>query len=280
MKTSLKRAAVLGATVIGLFGLSGGIAGAAETPVWVLPGVDGEALIGPISQLPTQALAPVYDVLTLLAGRAGPPNHRGAHCHEENPAARHRRRRDDRRRVVRGGVPGAGRRARDRRRAGHVQLPRQVHVRAVGRAGDRTDPVTECRAGKDHPRRLIPDQQRPGPWLAGPLAMFGPAIRQPYRRRSPWRRRSRHVPGSVRRARRAPRGSSVRAALRPEPHGYSVRAARAFRKETATVRAGAASRVRHHVGALTTSSDAPRGRPIGPARSAAFSMQLKKGPAA
>jgi len=68
MKTSLKRAAVLGATVIGLFGLSGGIAGAAETPVWVLPGVDGEALIGPISQLPTQALAPVYDVLTLLAG--------------------------------------------------------------------------------------------------------------------------------------------------------------------------------------------------------------------
>src|SRR5690606_32643832 len=72
----------------------------------------------------------------------------------------------------------------------------------------------------------------------------------------------------------------VRAALRPEPHGYSVRAARAFRKETATVRAGAASRVRHHVGALTTWSDAPRGRPIGPARSAAFSLQLKKGPAA
>ncbi|MFO7193965.1 hypothetical protein [Thermocrispum sp.] len=68
MRNALQRVAVLTVAVLGLLGLSHGVAGAAELPVWVLPGVDVGGVVGPISQLPTQALAPVYQVITLIAG--------------------------------------------------------------------------------------------------------------------------------------------------------------------------------------------------------------------
>jgi hypothetical protein len=68
MRRSLGRAAVLGAAVAGLLGLCGGIASADDTPVWILPGHDAGAVIGPAAQLPEQALAPVFEVMTLITG--------------------------------------------------------------------------------------------------------------------------------------------------------------------------------------------------------------------
>lgn len=49
-------------------GLGGGVAGAAETPIWLVPGADLGSLLGPTVQLPTEALAPVVQLLTFLAG--------------------------------------------------------------------------------------------------------------------------------------------------------------------------------------------------------------------
>ncbi|QUH00937.1 hypothetical protein HUO13_08990 [Saccharopolyspora erythraea] len=43
--------------------LSGGVAQAETTPVWLLPGVDAGAVLGPTAELPAQALRPVFDAI-------------------------------------------------------------------------------------------------------------------------------------------------------------------------------------------------------------------------
>jgi hypothetical protein len=63
----LSRALIAGAVGAVAFGVGGGVA-SADTPIWVAPGVDGSALLGPVADLPTTALAPVDQVLTYLAG--------------------------------------------------------------------------------------------------------------------------------------------------------------------------------------------------------------------
>ncbi|RZQ64153.1 hypothetical protein [Amycolatopsis suaedae] len=66
MKRMSARVLVAGAALAVLSLVTGGVAGAAETPVWVLPGVDLGGLLGPVAGLPADALAPVYGLLTLL----------------------------------------------------------------------------------------------------------------------------------------------------------------------------------------------------------------------
>ena len=65
----VRRALVAGAVGAVALGLGGGIASAADGPaVWVVPGVDAGALLGPTVGLPTSALAPADGLLTYLAG--------------------------------------------------------------------------------------------------------------------------------------------------------------------------------------------------------------------
>lgn len=59
-------AAAFGAVALGV---GGGVASADDgTAIWLLPGVDAGALLGPTVGLPTALLAPVDGVLTYLAG--------------------------------------------------------------------------------------------------------------------------------------------------------------------------------------------------------------------
>lgn len=58
-----------GASAVAAFGLLGaGAAAADDTPFWLLPGVDTGGLVGPIANLPTEALQPVYSLITLITG--------------------------------------------------------------------------------------------------------------------------------------------------------------------------------------------------------------------
>lgn len=61
-----------------LFGLAGGVADAAPaapaapaaapaTAIWVIPGLDLGSLLGPSIAAPTQVLAPVYGLITLIS---------------------------------------------------------------------------------------------------------------------------------------------------------------------------------------------------------------------
>ncbi|HVW41463.1 MAG TPA: hypothetical protein VHC18_08950 [Amycolatopsis sp.] len=69
MRKVVTRALVAGALGAVALGLDGGVASADDGPaVWVLPGVDAGALLGPTVGLPTGALAPVDGLLTYLAG--------------------------------------------------------------------------------------------------------------------------------------------------------------------------------------------------------------------
>lgn len=63
MRRIAARTAMIAAAGAALFAVTGGVA-AAETPVWLLPGVDAGQLLGPTTQLPEQALAPVFDLIT------------------------------------------------------------------------------------------------------------------------------------------------------------------------------------------------------------------------
>ena len=70
MRKVVSRALVAGAVGAVALGLGGGVANAAEDgpAIWVVPGVDGSALLGPAVGLPTAGLAPIDSVLTYLAG--------------------------------------------------------------------------------------------------------------------------------------------------------------------------------------------------------------------
>ncbi|GAB3573071.1 hypothetical protein GCM10027445_31690 [Amycolatopsis endophytica] len=57
-----------GAIAVAALGLGGGVASAAETPIWLVPGADLGSVLDPAVQLPTTALAPVFELLTFLAG--------------------------------------------------------------------------------------------------------------------------------------------------------------------------------------------------------------------
>ncbi|MEU6270564.1 hypothetical protein [Saccharopolyspora shandongensis] len=61
MATSIRRFAAATATALAACLLTGGVATA--EPIWVLPGVDLGAVLGPTVQLPTQLLQPVFDAL-------------------------------------------------------------------------------------------------------------------------------------------------------------------------------------------------------------------------
>ncbi|HJQ46753.1 MAG TPA: hypothetical protein VJ870_10590 [Amycolatopsis sp.] len=69
MRKTVTRALVAGAVGAVALGLGGGVASADEGPaVWVLPGADAGALLGPTVGLPAGALAPIDGVLTYFAG--------------------------------------------------------------------------------------------------------------------------------------------------------------------------------------------------------------------
>ncbi|MEV0702309.1 hypothetical protein AB0I53_30945 [Saccharopolyspora sp. NPDC050389] len=61
MAKSIRRFAAATAAALAACLLTGGVATA--EPIWVLPGVDLGAVLGPTVQLPTQLLQPVFDVL-------------------------------------------------------------------------------------------------------------------------------------------------------------------------------------------------------------------------
>ncbi|KAA5831087.1 hypothetical protein ABT337_20430 [Saccharopolyspora hirsuta] len=61
MSATIRRLAAASATALAACLLTGGVATA--EPIWVLPGVDLGPLLEPTVQLPTQLLAPIYDVL-------------------------------------------------------------------------------------------------------------------------------------------------------------------------------------------------------------------------
>lgn len=67
MKRAVSRISATAAIMAAGFGLTAGVA-SAETPVYLLPGVDLGAILGPTTNLPAEALAPVFSVLTFLAG--------------------------------------------------------------------------------------------------------------------------------------------------------------------------------------------------------------------
>ncbi|MFC4003246.1 hypothetical protein ACFS2C_15725 [Prauserella oleivorans] len=70
MRTTLARVATIVATAAASLAAASGVAAAEpqDPATWLLPGVDAGALLGPTVGLPTDALAPLYGVLTLLAG--------------------------------------------------------------------------------------------------------------------------------------------------------------------------------------------------------------------
>lgn len=61
------RSLVAGVAGAAALGLGSGVA-SAETPIWLVPGVDAGPLLGPTVGLPTTALAPIDGLLTYLAG--------------------------------------------------------------------------------------------------------------------------------------------------------------------------------------------------------------------
>ncbi|WP_026360392.1 hypothetical protein [Amycolatopsis nigrescens] len=74
MKRTVSRVLVSVAAAAAFSGIAGGVADAApapaaqETPIWLLPGVDLGGLLEPTVNLPAQLLAPVFDVITFIAG--------------------------------------------------------------------------------------------------------------------------------------------------------------------------------------------------------------------
>jgi hypothetical protein len=71
MKKIAARILIPIATASVLLGLAGGVASAApvvqDTPIWALPGLDVGGLLGPLVQAPTELLAPIYGILTLIS---------------------------------------------------------------------------------------------------------------------------------------------------------------------------------------------------------------------
>jgi hypothetical protein len=76
MKKISARVLIPLAAASALFGLAGGVADAApapvaptaqDTPIWVTPGLDLGAWLGPAIQDPTQLLAPVFYLITLTS---------------------------------------------------------------------------------------------------------------------------------------------------------------------------------------------------------------------
>ncbi|OLT48952.1 hypothetical protein BJF85_10825 [Saccharomonospora sp. CUA-673] len=68
MKRITARVATTAAAVAGFGVIGAGVASAEEAPYWLLPGVDAGALVGPIANLPAEALAPVYSLISLITG--------------------------------------------------------------------------------------------------------------------------------------------------------------------------------------------------------------------
>ena len=72
MSRTVARTLVAGVVATAALALTGGAASAAEqdgdVPVWLVPGVDLGGLVSPVIDLPAQGLAPVYDLITLVAG--------------------------------------------------------------------------------------------------------------------------------------------------------------------------------------------------------------------
>jgi hypothetical protein len=65
MKKTAVRVLATGFAVAALTLTAGGVANAAEVPVWALPGTDLGALLGSTTGVPG-GLAPLFDLLTLL----------------------------------------------------------------------------------------------------------------------------------------------------------------------------------------------------------------------
>ncbi|CAM05091.1 hypothetical protein A8924_6251 [Saccharopolyspora erythraea NRRL 2338] len=63
MRKPIARLLAGAAAGVALTCLSGGVAHAETTPVWLLPGVDAGAVLGPTAELPAQALRPVFDAI-------------------------------------------------------------------------------------------------------------------------------------------------------------------------------------------------------------------------
>ncbi|GAA4619221.1 hypothetical protein [Saccharopolyspora hordei] len=61
MSTTIRRLAAVWAAVITACLFTGGVATA--EPIWLLPGVDLGPLLEPTVQLPTELLAPIFDIL-------------------------------------------------------------------------------------------------------------------------------------------------------------------------------------------------------------------------
>jgi hypothetical protein len=61
----MKRTLAVGFAVVALSFATSGVAGAAEIPVWALPGVDLGTVLGPLTGVPG-ALSPVFDLLKTI----------------------------------------------------------------------------------------------------------------------------------------------------------------------------------------------------------------------
>jgi hypothetical protein len=61
------RSLVAGVAGAAALGLGSGVA-SADTPIWLVPGVDAGSLLSPTTGAPTSALAPIDSLLTYLAG--------------------------------------------------------------------------------------------------------------------------------------------------------------------------------------------------------------------
>ncbi|WP_026153609.1 hypothetical protein [Amycolatopsis methanolica] len=68
MRRSVARVLAGGVIAAAALGFGGGIASADEVPIWLVPGVDAGPLLDPTTGAPTAVLAPVYGLLTELAG--------------------------------------------------------------------------------------------------------------------------------------------------------------------------------------------------------------------
>lgn len=67
MRKLIVRSLVAGLAGAAALGLGSGVA-SADTPIWLVPGVDAGALLSPTTDLPASALGPIDGLLTYLAG--------------------------------------------------------------------------------------------------------------------------------------------------------------------------------------------------------------------
>ncbi|NIH86570.1 hypothetical protein [Amycolatopsis granulosa] len=68
MRRSVVRVLAGGVIAAAAFGAGGGVASAGEVPIWAVSGADAGPLLDPAIGAPATALAPVFGLLTELAG--------------------------------------------------------------------------------------------------------------------------------------------------------------------------------------------------------------------